>query len=442
MKHATPVLAITLLLGALGLTSCAGDKVQSPEPPVTALKAEPTSVPETTQVPAVSAAPQADEAPVNPSPASPKAVVPAAVAPAVQTNPVASTVVVPAPPAVIPVVAKADQNPWSDNKGWFWLLILLLLLLLLAAAEWIRSRYRRNKLTAAKKVPLAPPMVPAESPLVAGIPAQKEIMVTAFFNDKEHKMHFSPATTVKKVTAWAAYQCGIFDHQTTEVYVAIHGYSAPLTGTAHIGRFVEQGKHHLELDVMTFKKEVLADEVILSKDTRPAPEVVAIKSSELADDEVLVHGAGMADPVKVSVKPNAPFQEVITSTARIGKFPEKNAFIFSENETTPLDASLPLDAKHPRHKILHVHPQKEIIVTAFFHGKEHKMRFSPATTIKKVTAWAAYQSEIFDRDTTEVFVAIHGYSAPLTGTAHIGRFVTHDQDHLELDVITFEKVNA
>src|ERR1700677_3393729 len=99
LKHATPVLAITLLLGALGLTSCAGDKVQSPEPPVTALKAEPTSVPETTQVPAVSAAPQADEAPVNPSPASPKAVVPAAVAPAVQTNPVASTVVVPAPPA-------------------------------------------------------------------------------------------------------------------------------------------------------------------------------------------------------------------------------------------------------------------------------------------------------------------------------------------------------
>jgi hypothetical protein len=277
---------------------------------------------------------------------------------------------------------------------------------------------------AAKKAPWVPVM-----DLTTG--GEKEIAVTAFFKGKEHKMHFSPATTVKKITAWAAYQCGIFDLNTTEVYLAIQGYSAPLTSTAHIGRFVMQDKHHLELDVLTF-----------AKNAPLAAETALAKNPELAEDELWVEGAGMAEPVKIPVKPNAPAREVIGSVARIANFPPDKAFLFLENESVPLNPNHLLDAKHPRHIVHHVHTQIEIAVTIFYNGREHKMHFSPATTVKKLSAWAAYQCDIFDRDATEMYLTIHNYSAPLLGAAHIGRFVEHDKKNLELDVLTFTKVTV
>jgi hypothetical protein len=313
-----------------------------------------------------------------------------------------------------------------DNHWLPWLLLLIALLVFLKAMKNIRDR----------EAGIAPAAVLAKRkrwiPVMAFSKSnEKEIAVTAFFKDKKYKMHFSPATTVKKVTAWAAYQCEIFDLNTTEVYLAIQGYSAPLTATAHIGRFAEHNKNHLELDVLIFRKNLAL-----------APETALAKNPELAENEIWVEGAGMTEAVKISVKPDAPLKEVIGSVARIGKFPPQNAFIFLENESKPLNQNLPLDATPPRHMVHHVHTQMEIAVTAFFNGLEHKMHFSPATTIKKVAAWASYQYGIFDHDATEVYLAIHGYSAPLTGAAHIGRFVEHDKNYLELDVLTFTKVTA
>jgi hypothetical protein len=185
------------------------------------------------------------------------------------------------------------------------------------------------------------------------------------------------------------------------------------------------------LDLLTF-----------AKNAPLAAETALAKNPELAEDELWVEGAGMAEPVKISVKPNTPAHEVIGSVARIANFPPDNAFLFLENESTPLNPNLLLDAKHPRHIVHHVHTQMEIAVTVFHNGKEHKMHFSPSATIKKVTAWATYQFEIFDQNAAEVYLAIHGYSAPLTGTAHIGRFVKHDKSNLELDLLTFTKVSA
>ncbi|GEM_PF-2170411 len=421
MKHTLSLLVITLLLGAgaLWFTSCASNEVKGPETPVTALKSEPASATDSNELaPALLTAHlEAHQYAAKPLTASHSVITPVSMA--VQPIPAVAAVI------AVPVVA---DSIW-DNRWLPWLLLLIALLVLLKAMKNLRDPYR-------KKAEIAPAAALARkkrwNPVMAFSKSnEKEIAVTAFFKDKEHKMHFSPATTVKKVTAWAAYQCEIFDQSTTEVYLAIRGYSAPLTGTAHIGRFAEHNKHHLKLDVLTFRKNLAL-----------APEAALAQNPELAADEIWVEGAGMTEAVKVSVKPDTPLKEVIGSVARIGKFPPQNAFIFLENESKPLNPDLPLDAAHPRHIVHHVHTQMEIAVTAFFNGQEHKMHFSPATTIKKVAAWASYQYGIFDQDATEVYLAIHGYSAPLTGAAHIGRFVEHDKNNLDLDVMTFTKVNV
>jgi hypothetical protein len=164
--------------------------------------------------------------------------------------------------------------------------------------------------------------------------------------------------------------------------------------------------------------------------------------TSVLDEVILVEGPGMTEVIEVKVKTGAQLQEIIVAVARIGNFSPDKAHIFLEDEKVPLNPEHTVDAKHPRHKVHHVHTQKEIAVEVFFNSQEHKMHFSPATTIKKVMAWAAHEFKISEQDATEVYLAIHGSSAPLSGTAHLGRFVPHDKHKLELDVITPAKVNG
>jgi hypothetical protein len=160
------------------------------------------------------------------------------------------------------------------------------------------------------------------------------------------------------------------------------------------------------------------------------------------DEVILVEGPGLSEVIEVKVKTGAKLQEIIVAVARAGKFSPEKAYLFLENEAVPLDPNRVLDAKHPSHKVHHVHTRKEIRVGVFFNGQEHKMQFSPAATVKKVMGWASHQFKIPEQDATELYLSIHGSSAPLSGSAHIGRYVAHDKHSLELDVITPAKVNG
>jgi hypothetical protein len=118
----------------------------------------------------------------------------------------------------------------------------------------------------------------------------------------------------------------------------------------------------------------------------------------------------------------------------MGNFPAKKAYLFLENAATPLNPNDLLDAKHPSHKIHHVHTQKEIAVLVHFNGHDHHMKFSPATTVGKVLTWATTQFKIPEHDGTKVFLSIPGSAKHLQDEAHIGRFVPHDKNRLELNV--------
>jgi hypothetical protein len=148
-------------------------------------------------------------------------------------------------------------------------------------------------------------------------------------------------------------------------------------------------------------------------------------NTTVLNEVILVEGAGLKEVVEVSVKSGAQLQEIIVAVAQIGNFAPEKAHLFLEDEAIPLNPEHHLDAKRPHpKKVYHVHTQKEIEVKVFFNGQEHKRHFSPATTVKKVKAWA----------TEEVHLSLHGTSEPLSETAHIGRFVAHDKNKIELDV--------
>ncbi|HXL73658.1 MAG TPA: hypothetical protein VN963_08550, partial [bacterium] len=217
MKHVISIPTIILFLGvcALGLTSCVGDEAHDPQPPATALENEPTSVPETNQgVPVFSGAQPANNDSIKPPPASGHAVTSVPSFPPAQTNQASSAAPVIAVSKPIALAAVSLQpHSWLDSKVLFWLLNWLTLLVLLASVRQLRSR-RQEKVMTASKVRRGEN---GAFEKLAAIHRQKEIAVTAFFKSQKHKMHFSPAATVKKVTAWAAYQCEIFDQDTMEV---------------------------------------------------------------------------------------------------------------------------------------------------------------------------------------------------------------------------------
>jgi hypothetical protein len=184
----------------------------------------------------------------------------------------------------------------------------------------------------------------------------------------------------------------------------------------------------------------LAAKGILAKDSPSAREGPLVGSAGLAGDEILVQGAGLTEVVKVSIKLGATFEEIIVSVARMGNFPAKKAYLFLEDSQVPLNPKRRLDSKHPRHLVHHVHTQKEIMVMVQFNGRESIKRFSPATTVRKVLAWASHEFKMPDHDGTEVFLTVPGSIVPLPDAVHIGRYVPHDQNKLALNVMTPARV--
>jgi hypothetical protein len=184
--------------------------------------------------------------------------------------------------------------------------------------------------------------------------------------------------------------------------------------------------------------------MIVAQRTLPAPRAMAAKEAPLTrivaagkavepvHEEILVEGAGLNGMVKVAVRRGATFQEIIVSVAKIGNFPAKEAHLFLEDEDVPLDPNHQVDAKHPRHKVHHVHTQKEIGVLVHFNGLDREASFSPATTVQKVLAWAAAEFKIPFPESGEARLALPGSSEPLQATAHIGRYVPHHQNKLPL----------
>jgi hypothetical protein len=278
LKNTASILTI-LFLGScvLCFTSCASEQVKGPLPPV---KSEPISASDTNEL-----APSASNVRTANSYPS-KSLAPSQ---AVHTHPAASAY--PAVSASAPMVVDIQTFSNWGGEGLLALLLWLLALLVTAAALRHRFRYHGGKMMAvpqagfariglltddappagtvsAKKTPSASALSPDESapsspyylevnrnrPTAHDVHAQKEIIVTAFFNGREHRMHFSRATTIKKVTAWAIYQFEISEEDHKDAYLAIHGYSAPLIGTAHLGRYVMHDKTKLELDVKTITR--------------------------------------------------------------------------------------------------------------------------------------------------------------------------------------------
>jgi hypothetical protein len=92
-----------------------------------------------------------------------------------------------------------------------------------------------------------------------------------------------------------------------------------------------------------------------------------------------------------------------------------------------------LDLEHRRH--VHVHRCRHIVVKVNFMGKTKHHRFSPATTVATVTAWARKKFHIDEATASEYVLQFCGSTKQPRADQHLGELVTPGDCSLCFDLV-------
>ena len=153
--------------------------------------------------------------------------------------------------------------------------------------------------------------------------------------------------------------------------------------------------------------------------------------------DIVVEGEGLADVTTVRLPRGATGTELIAAVAAKGGFPAEEAFLFVEEEDGPLDVAVIVVDERLGERVHHVHRARQVKVTVFYKGSDKEHTFRPATRVQQVLDWAVgpHGFKIDPSIAPEMELALHGHTAALPKTAHIGRFVHHPDHSLALDLI-------
>lgn len=155
-----------------------------------------------------------------------------------------------------------------------------------------------------------------------------------------------------------------------------------------------------------------------------------------ASVSLLVEGAGMADIQQITVPEGSKLRDIVREMADRAGFPVEGALLFVEDGREPLDLEITLDERYDRRRVHHVHHASTIEVTVFYGGSGKTKTFSPSTPVSTVLAWAVGPEgySIDPAIVPEMRLQLAGTTEPLPGSAHIGRYVSHHERALRLDL--------
>jgi len=151
---------------------------------------------------------------------------------------------------------------------------------------------------------------------------------------------------------------------------------------------------------------------------------------------ILVEGEGLANVQEVVLVHGTALREITVAVASKAGFASEEAFLFVEDEDTPLDLALAVDENFDRKRVYHVHRARTVEIIVHYNGRVKTRGFAPSTRVQRVLAWAI-GADGFNIDppiAPEMELAIEGQTAELPGGAHIGRYARH-QLKLELNLI-------
>ncbi len=159
--------------------------------------------------------------------------------------------------------------------------------------------------------------------------------------------------------------------------------------------------------------------------------------------ELFLHGNG--HPQVVPARLDETLREVL---ARYDALPGEGQFVFigeadeaihhpdaDSDVHEPVNIDLTIEQLE-LHKHMHVHTRAvhRIEVTVYFNG-HHKRRFSPATTIATVTAWAKKRFQIDPSAGADLILSLRPNGKQPRPDEHLGELLTSGSCELEFDLV-------
>lgn len=160
--------------------------------------------------------------------------------------------------------------------------------------------------------------------------------------------------------------------------------------------------------------------------------------------QILVDGEGLTELYAVDIPDGTVIREVVVEVAAKGGFSPEEAFLFVEDDGTPIELDIVVDENYDRRRVHHVHRAKTIEVVVNYARDKKAKHFPPSARVEGVLIWAI-GPDGFNIDPAiapEMELALEGQTEELPGTAHIGRYVWHHRHCLELTLIRGEIMNG
>jgi hypothetical protein len=157
--------------------------------------------------------------------------------------------------------------------------------------------------------------------------------------------------------------------------------------------------------------------------------------------EFFLHGKG--DPLVVSAMTTDAMSAVLE---RIDALPGVGQFVFlgeadqlrgesGEDAHEPIDISLTLrQLGVSRHSHVHTRAHRRIDVTVYFNGQK-RYRFSPATTVASLTAWAKEKFQVDPSSSGDLVLALRPTGVQPRPTQHLGELLQAGSHVLEFDLV-------
>jgi hypothetical protein len=103
------------------------------------------------------------------------------------------------------------------------------------------------------------------------------------------------------------------------------------------------------------------------------------------------------------------------------------------HEPIDIDLSIESLALH-KHRHVHISAAHRIEVLVYFNGIKHKRRFSPATTIATVTAWAKMRFHVDPKDGADLILALKPSEEHPRPDQHLGELTEQGSCELAFDL--------
>lgn len=163
-----------------------------------------------------------------------------------------------------------------------------------------------------------------------------------------------------------------------------------------------------------------------------------------ASFEFFLHGKNQ--PQVIAANAGETLKEVLT---RLDALPGEGQFVFvGEAEDAVHNPDAEADGHEPANidlsleqlelrKLKHVHTRAvhRVQVTVHFNGAHHKRRFSPATTIATVTAWAKNRFHVDPSGGADLVLALLPSKEIPRADVHLGELLKPGTDTLEFDLV-------